>query len=109
MKKLRLLENGLCFLLQSIKHFKYSENSKSDTETERELKYSTVHLFSGIFLILKEKLGREHWSLLFADVNQANKKKLESGDFRGVNFIDCQNRLSKIVSLVSFSLYYEAI
>ncbi len=96
-KKSPLLKNGLCFLLQSIEHFKFSENDNCDTE--KELKYSTLHLFSGIFLILKEKLQREHWSLLFADVNKADKQNLESGDFSGVNFGDCQNRLSKIVSV----------
>ena len=69
-RKLRLLTNGLCFLLQSIEHFKCSENKY---DTEKELKYSTLHLFSGIFLILKEKLKREHWSLLFSDVNKVTK------------------------------------
>lgn len=92
-----LLENGLCFLLQSIEQFKCSESNKINNE--RELKYSTLHLFSGIFLILKEKLRREHWSLLFADVNKANKQNLKSGDFYGVSFTDCQSRLSKIVSI----------
>ena len=100
MKKQRLLENGLCFLLQSIEQLKCSKNNKSNNE--RELKYSVLHLFSGIFLILKEKLRREHWSLLFADVNKANEQSLKSGDFCGVSFVDCQNRLSKIVS-VSFT------
>lgn len=96
-RKLQLLKNGLCFLLQSIEHFKCSENNKYDTE--KELKYSTLHLFSGIFLILKEKLKREHWSLLFADVNKADEQSLLSGDFNGVNFTDCQNRLSNIGSV----------
>ena len=101
MKKgnLRLLTNGLCFILQAIEHFKCSENNKCDTEREKGLKYSTLHLFSGIFLILKEKLKREHWSLLFADVNKADEQSLKSGDFYSVNFMDCLNRLSKIVSV----------
>ena len=87
----------MCFFLQSIEHFKFSENNKYDTE--KELKYSTLHLFSGIFLILKEKLQREHWFLLFAEVNKADRQNLKSGGFSGVNFGDCQNRLSKIVSV----------
>ena len=97
MKKLRLLENGLCFIIQSIRHFEYSE--KEGYNPERELKYSCLCLFSGVFLILKEKLSQEHWSLLFSDVNKANRNDLESGNFRGVNFEDCQKRLSKIVSV----------
>ena len=96
-KKLRLIGNGLCFLRQSIRHFKQS--SKEDYNSEKELKYSILHLLSGISLILKEKLRQEHWSLLFSDVNEANKKDLESGDFRGVTFINCQNRLSNISSV----------
>ena len=96
-KKLKLIGNGLCFLLQSIRHFK--QNTKKDYDLEKELKYSILHLYSGISLILKEKLRQEHWSLLFSDVNKTNKKKLESGDFRSVRFINCQNRLSEISSI----------
>ena len=96
-KKLLLLTNGLCFLLQAIEHFKCGENNKYNTD--RELKYSTLHLFSGISLILKEKLKREHWSLLFADVNKANEQSLMSGGLYSVDFTECQNRLSNIVSV----------
>ena len=96
-RKLQLLENGLCFILQSINHFEQSE--KEEFNSEKELKYSTLHLFSGIFLILKEKLRQEHWSLLFSNVNEANEQSLKSGDFQGVNFKSCQNRLLKIASI----------
>ena len=96
-KQLKLLENGLCFIIQSIKNFKQSE--KDIRNSEKELKYSCICLFSGIFLILKEKLSQEHWSLLFSDVNKANKKDLKTGNFHSVNFSDCRKRLSEIVSI----------
>ena len=92
---LKLLENGLCFIFQSIKHFEQSE--KDESNREKELKYSTI--FLGIHLILKERLNKEHWSLLFSDTNKADKKFLKSGNFHGVNFLDCQTRLSGIVSI----------
>lgn len=98
--RLNLLKNGLCFILQSIKHFENSEQIKNEQRLkEKELKYAVLHLFSGIFLVLKEKLKREHWSLLFSDVNQANDKTLQTADFYGVNFRDCKKRLSEIVSV----------
>ena len=96
-KQLKLLENGLCFIIQSIKNFKQSE--KDIRNSEKELKYSCICLFSGVFLILKEKLSQEHWSLLFSDVNKANKKDLKTGNFHSVNFSDCRKRLSEIVSI----------
>lgn len=96
-KRLKLLENGLCFIIQSIKHIEQSE--KMNYDSEKELKYSCLCLFSGISLILKERLSQEHWSLLFSDINKANKRNLETGNFYSVNFSDCQNRLSEIVSI----------
>ncbi len=96
-EKLLLLTNGLCFLLQAIEHFKCGESNKHSTD--RELKYATLHLYSGISLILKERLGREHWSLLFAKVSEADKQSLMSGGLYSVDFKECQNRLSRIVSV----------
>ena len=97
MKELQLLKNGLFFIRQSIKHFKNTDKRKSGHE--EELRCSIVFLFSGCILILKERLKQEHWSLLFSNVNTASERLLNSGDFHGVNFEDCQKRLKNIVSI----------
>ena len=97
MNELKLLENGLCFIDQSINHLKQSEQKSFDSQ--KELKYSCLCLFSGISLLLKEKLNQEHWSLLFSNVNKADKRTLETGEFHSVSFSDCMKRLSEIASV----------
>ena len=91
-----ILENGLCFIEKAIAYLEIIE--KNDSKKD-ELKYAICHLFSGIFLILKERLCCEHWTLLFDKISEANEKKFYSGDFRGLSFTDCQDRLSNILSI----------
>lgn len=87
-----LLENGLDFIDNSLKPILESKNL-------HELKYSILHLSSGIELILKEILKNEHWSLVFEDPNKANLKLMESGDFQSVIFDTLIKRLQNIVGL----------
>ena len=88
-----LLQNSLCFILRSMEcldqseHItKYLENfEKKDLETE--LKYSLLHLHSGVSLLLKEILRREHWTLIIKpkDKISTNYNKFQSGDFNSIN------------------------
>ena len=64
-----LLENGLDFISSALKHLK-------NQPTKRELKYAVLHLSAGIELILKERLKREHWSLVFDKPADAPKNEL---------------------------------
>lgn len=73
-----LVENALDFILSAV------EWAKGDDV--RSLKYAILHLSDGVELILKEKLRRDHWSLLFADVDKANENALKTGDFKSVDF-----------------------
>ena len=86
--KNKLLENSLCFIKKSI-----------DSLEKGELKYAILHLFSGVYLILKVRLYEKDWRLLFNKRDDANYGDFESGSFYGVNFCDCITRLSKIASL----------
>lgn len=63
---------------------------------KRFWKYSLLNLACGLELILKARLDREHWSLLFADVNKASKDKMKQGDFLSVDFETGLNRLKNI-------------
>lgn len=90
--KYTLLENGLDFVLSAI------ENLSGKPEN-RQLKYAILHLHSGIELILKECLRREHWSLVFEKVEDANKEKYESGDFISVQWKTCLTRLKGICEI----------
>ena len=90
-KEILILENGLCFLEESI--------IKLKEDKPKNMKYVILHLFAGVFLILKTRLYQEHWSLLFDDINKAIEEDFKLGNFKGVNFSDCLKRLENISNL----------
>ena len=85
----KLLENGLDFIVSALDHL-------SGSPTKRDLKYAVLHLSSGMELVLKERLQREHWSLVFDDPDNAQKETYETGDFTSVSFKACLKRLTGI-------------
>lgn len=66
-------------------------------------KYAVLNLACGLELILKARLEKEHWSLIFANVNKAAKEKIKQGDFVSVDMETAIDRL-KNISEVSLSL-----
>lgn len=88
MKKFQfaLLENGLDFITSAIEHLK-------GDATKRDLKYAVLHLASGVELVLKERLHREHWALIFENSDKADKDAYNAGDFESVKFESCVKRL----------------
>jgi hypothetical protein len=74
-----LLENGLDFVWSAVEHL-------SAATSKRELKYALLHLVSGIELILKERLRREDWKLLFPNPEKANEALYKTGAFKSVDF-----------------------
>lgn len=89
--KITLIENALDFILSALEH--------AQADEDRSLKYAILHLSDGVELVLKEKLRREHWSLLFADVKRASESALAAGEFRSVDFDECIGRLESISGL----------
>lgn len=77
-----LLENGLDFIWSAVEHLDVAS-------TKRDLKYATLHLVSGIELVLKERVRREDWTLLFPDPSKADLKTYERGAFRSIGFDEC--------------------
>ncbi len=71
---LTLVENAEDFLLEAVRYAKAS--------TARDWKYAILHLWSAMELLLKVLLEKEHWTLLFEDVNKASRVKLQAGDFQ---------------------------
>jgi len=88
----QLLENALDFVLSAAEHAKKN--------TPRDLKYAILHIAAGIELLLKARLEKEHWSLLFANVDQADEASLRSGDFVSVDFKAAPKRLKGIAGIV---------
>jgi len=88
----KLLENALDYVLSA------AENAQKGTP--RNLKYSILHLTAGVELLLKARLEKEHWSLLFSDVDKANQTSLRIGDFKSVEFEVACLRLMKIANVI---------
>lgn len=86
-----LPSNGLDYLLSAAEHLAVN--------SPRAHKYAVLHLFAGIELLLKERLRREHWSLIFSEVDRASEDKLASGDFKSVEFNQSVARLKDIAKV----------
>ena len=83
-----VIENGLDFVLAAVEHL-------SGNPTARDLKYAVLDLSAGLELLLKARLQRQHWSLVFQDISKANEKAFKSGDFYSVGWKTCIERLEK--------------
>ena len=69
---------------------------KSIGELRQDLKYSIVHFHAGLELLLKARLIKEHWSLVFAKRGRISKIKFDSGNFMSVSFSDSINRINGV-------------
>ena len=85
-----ILDNGLCFIEKALSELESNEDDN---------KYVTLHLFSGIFLILKMPLYSEHWSLIVSNIDKTKYSDFKNGDFHGVNFHNCLKRIEEILSI----------
>ena len=88
--KSNLLGMSLEFLESSADYISKKNFSKS------ELKFSIVHLYTSVELLLKAELMDEHWSLLFRNMKDAKRQNLESGDFNSVTVDEAVQRLRDI-------------
>lgn len=84
-----LLANGLDFVESAVDHLSGSPSS-------RDLKYATIHLAAGIELVLKERLRKEHWTLVFAKPDGAARRDYQTGSFQSVYMDDSIRRLGNI-------------
>ena len=87
-----LLDNALDFLLSAAE-------SVGKDETHRSLKDAVLHLGNGIELLVKARLAREHWSLIFSNINQASYEELAKADFGSVDFPTARKRLEQIAEV----------
>lgn len=63
---------------------------------KRSPKLSAIHFFTAMELLLKARLVREHWSLLFMRLDDATVTRLSQGDFQSVGLKDAYKRLTEI-------------
>lgn len=88
-----VLENGLDFILSSTQHIDKKDNNK------RNIKYSILHMSSGIELIFKYKLMLTDWKQVFKKVDKADKKNFAEGNFKSIDSKECQNRLKEVCNV----------
>ena len=87
----KVIENALDFVVRAAKDL--WDNNLTE---EQQLKYSTIHLFEGIELLLKARLMLDHWSLILRDPDKYKKDSFEKGDFQSVNYELARSRLDSI-------------
>lgn len=67
----RPVRNGMDYLLSTVTHLTGGQQPPGD----RDLKYAVLHLHAATEVLLKARLVREHWSLVFSDPGKATKAK----------------------------------
>lgn len=99
-----LLENALDFIERSLQEIKAARG-----ELERDNKYAAVFLSSGIELLFKARLVREHWSLVFDDPGVASMSKFHQGDFQSVGAKQAIQRLKSVVGIDLDATYAQRV
>lgn len=82
--ELKMIDNGLDFILKSF-----------DDLENNALKYTALHLYSGILLILKERLYQFDEKLIFENPSRFNKNSLKNGNFQSVKVDILLDRLEE--------------
>ena len=80
-----ILENAYDFLDQAI------------AEVEEKPKYSIIHFYTALELLVKARLMHEHWTLILTKPENTEQGKFESGDFHSVSLDSANKRLNNIV------------
>lgn len=65
---------------------------------EKRVKFSVIHFYSAIELLLKARLLKEHWALIVGKPENADKEKFVKGDFQSVSMAEAAQRLSRIAA-----------
>ena len=89
---LALRENAEDFLREAVKY--------TQTSTPRDWRFAILLLCSGLELLLKAVLEKEHWRLLFENADRASPQALRQGNFETVRF---ETALARVQNLVGVS------
>jgi len=89
--KCNLAGNALDYLLLA--------GQMAQEDTPRMLKHAVATLADGVELLLKARLEVYDWSLLFRNVDDADRSKIERGDFQSVTVEQAVKRLNGICEI----------
>ncbi len=71
--------------------------SKSLSEIQKQPKYSMIHFYAAVELLIKARLMKEHWSLIVTGKQEPDWNKFIVGNFQSVSIHDAANRHKNIV------------
>lgn len=89
------VRNGIDYLASVVGHLDENESAVDD----RDLKYAVLHLQAAVEVLLKARLLREHWSLVFKNPGTATRKDFESADFESCGTDAAVQRLHDIAGI----------
>ncbi|MFE2628931.1 hypothetical protein ACFXDP_13480 [Streptomyces sp. NPDC059374] len=89
------VRNGMDFLLSAFDHL----SQRGGEPGARDLKYAVLHLQAAVEVLLKARLIREHWSLVFSDPGKAKRSEYDKGSFHSCTVLGAVDRLNNIVAL----------
>ncbi|MFG2789117.1 hypothetical protein [Streptomyces sp. NPDC048419] len=85
--------NGVDYLVSVVHHLTAAEVGP------RDIKYAVLHLQAATEVLLKARLVREHWSLVFDDPGKATERRFRSGDFKSCTTTEAVTRLRNIADV----------
>ncbi|UQI49765.1 hypothetical protein M1P56_35225 (plasmid) [Streptomyces sp. HU2014] len=88
------VENGVDYLVSVADHL-----SGEGPPRPRDIKYAVLHLQAAAEVLLKARLLREHWSLVFKDPGTATRNRFEQGDFESCTTDAALDRLRNIAGV----------
>ncbi|MEV2255921.1 hypothetical protein AB0I94_36095 [Streptomyces sp. NPDC050147] len=88
------IPNGVDYLRSVIDHLDESTGVEL-----RDIKYAVLHLQAAAEVLLKARLFREHWSLVFKDPGKATTKALGDSSFDSCSTIAAVERLRNIARI----------
>lgn len=89
------IRNGIDYLASVVEHLDETESAVGP----RDLKYAVLHLQAAVEVLLKARLQREHWSLVFKDPGRATRQDFDSADFESCGTVAAVERLRDIVGI----------
>jgi hypothetical protein len=93
------VRNGVDYLLSVVDHLYRDRVLQQGMPTPRDIKYAVLHLQAAAEVLLKARLLRDHWSLVFKDPGQASEGRFHEGDFESCGIDDTVRRLRQIAGL----------
>lgn len=95
------VRNGVDYLASVVQHLGGAARTRGadHSPNPRQVKYAVLHLQAGVEVLLKARLQREHWSLVFSNPGSATRASLADFSFESCTTTAAVERLRKIADV----------